>query len=188
MKYIEIVADVGSTDTVMAIADKIEAQDFRQGVVGEDGMQQMRMIVSDSALQQALDTLQNVLGTQPSSRIVVMPIEIILPKLDKDKKTKEESATATRESLYAEVEKGTRLDFNYMLLVMLSTILAAIGLIENNIAVVIGAMVIAPLLGPNLALSLGTALGDVDLMRKSTISLVVGILIAIGMSMILGIV
>lgn len=35
-------------------------------------------------------------------------------------------------------------------------------------AVVIGAMVIAPLLGPNLALGLGTALGDTALMWKAT--------------------
>jgi len=35
----------------------------------------------------------------------------------------------------------------------------AIGLLKDNVAVVIGAMVIAPLLGPNLAMALGTALG-----------------------------
>jgi uncharacterized membrane protein len=40
----------------------------------------------------------------------------------------------------------------------------AIGLLKDNVAVVIGAMVIAPLLGPNLAMALGTALGDTDLM------------------------
>jgi uncharacterized membrane protein len=71
----------------------------------------------------------------------------------------EASATAIRESLYEEIEKSARLDVNYLALVMLSTVVAAIGLIEDNVAVVIGAMVIAPLLGPNLALALGTALG-----------------------------
>lgn len=51
------------------------------------------------------------------------------------------------------------------MLVVLSTIVAAIGLIEDNMAVVIGSMVIAPLLGTNPAFGLGTALGDVRLMR-----------------------
>ena len=37
---------------------------------------------------------------------------------------------------------------------------AAIGLIEDNVAVVVGAMVIAPLLGPNIALAFGTSIGD----------------------------
>ena len=43
----------------------------------------------------------------------------------------------------------------------------AIGLLENNVAVVIGAMVIAPLLGPNIALALGAALGDMPLIWKA---------------------
>jgi uncharacterized membrane protein len=37
---------------------------------------------------------------------------------------------------------------------------ATIGLFEDNVTVVIGAMVIAPLLGPNIALAFGAALGD----------------------------
>jgi uncharacterized hydrophobic protein (TIGR00341 family) len=67
-------------------------------------------------------------------------------------------------------------------LVSLSTVVAAIGLIESNVAVVIGAMVIAPLLGPNLAFGLGTALGDGALMRKSVLTGATGIALAIALS------
>jgi uncharacterized hydrophobic protein (TIGR00341 family) len=109
-----------------------------------------------------------------------------LPKPDEEKNKKEDSATAAREVLYEQVERGARLDSNFLLLVVLSTVVAAIGLIEDNVAVVIGAMVIAPLLGPNLALSLGTALGDVALMRKSLQTLLVGILLAVGLSAVFG--
>lgn len=187
MKYVEIIASTSSSNTIAAIAEKVKATDFRLGVVENDGMQQMRMLVSDGNLQLALDTLQTILGAQPTARIVVLPIEASLPKLDEVENKKKDSVSTARESLYEEVKKGARLDSNFLLLVMLSTIVAAIGLIENNIAVVIGAMVIAPLLGPNLALSLGTALGDIDLMQKSTKTLVVGVLVAIGMSMIFGV-
>lgn len=41
--------------------------------------------------------------------------------------------------------------------------MAAIGLLKDDVAVIIGAMVIAPLLGPNVALALATTLGDVKL-------------------------
>ncbi|MGF1612701.1 MAG: TIGR00341 family protein [Gammaproteobacteria bacterium] len=66
--------------------------------------------------------------------------------------------------------------------------MAGIGLIENNVAVVIGAMVIAPLLGPNLALSLGTALGDIPLTRKAAKTLLAGILLAVFLSGAVGII
>jgi uncharacterized hydrophobic protein (TIGR00341 family) len=71
--------------------------------------------------------------------------------------------------------------------VFLSTIVAAIGLIENNVAVVIGAMVIAPLLGPNIALSLGTTLGDLNLMKKSIQTLLTGIFFSIFLSILFGV-
>ena len=51
--------------------------------------------------------------------------------------------------------------------VALSTVVAAIGLEANNVTIVIGAMVIAPLLGPNVAMALGTTLGDLPLLRRA---------------------
>lgn len=186
MKYVEVVADAGSSNTVMAIAEKSKAQDCRLGVVGQDGLQQMRLLVSDDKLQWVLDALQHVLGAQPSARILVLGVEASLPRPKQEKGGSEDSITSAREAIYEKVNRNARLNLNYLVLVVLSTVVAAIGLIENNIAVVIGAMVIAPLLGPNLALSLGTALGDINLVRKSAATLLSGILLAVLLSVGLG--
>ncbi|MDP2326023.1 MAG: DUF389 domain-containing protein [Gammaproteobacteria bacterium] len=78
-----------------------------------------------------------------------------------------------------------RLDANFLILVFLSTVVAAIGLVENSVPIVIGAMVLAPLLGPNLALGLGTVLGDLPLIRKSLVTTVVGIGFAVFLSALL---
>lgn len=149
-------------------------------------MQAMRLLVADDKIQSVLDALQNLLGSQPSTRIVVLSVEIALPKPSEDERKEDDEAAATREALYAGVEKNARLDINFIVLVFLSTSVAAIGLIESNVAVVIGAMVIAPLLGPNLAFGLGTALGDASLMRKSALTNSVGILLAITLSVLIG--
>ncbi len=186
MKYVEVVADAGHIDTVSAIAEQLEARDFRLGMVGEDGMQRMRLLVADDKIQKTLDKLQKILNIQDSARIVVLPVEISLPKLSDGERKEEDLATATRETLYETVEKNSHLDWSYVFLVILSTVVAAIGLIKNNVAVIIGAMVIAPLLGPNLALGLGTALGDISLMIKSVITTTVGLVIAIAMSVAIG--
>ena len=186
MKYVEVIADEGSSSTIAAIAEKANAYDFRLGIVSDDGMQAMRLLVADDKVQSTLDVLQNVLGAQPYARILVLPVEVTLPRPEAEKEKEEKKATATREALYNEVEKNARLNLNYIVLVMLSTIVAAIGLIENNVAIVIGAMVIAPLLGPNLAFALGTALGDTALMKKSGQTTALGISIAIALSVVLG--
>jgi len=186
MKYVEVVADRGCADTVVAIAEKSEASDLRMGEAGKDGMQSMRLLVADDKIQSLLDSLQKILHTQPAARVVVLPVEIVLPIPSEKERKEEDAAIAARESLYEEVEKNARLDLNFCILVVLSTIVAAIGLIESNVAVVIGAMVIAPLLGPNLAFGLGTALGDISLMQKSALTTFTGIVIAVVLSVGIG--
>ncbi len=188
MKLIEVIADEGSVKTVAAIAEKHKARDFRTGLKDKDDSQLMRLVVTDDKVQEVLDALQGVLGAQSYAKLLVYPIDISLPKQTEEQEEKESKATQARESLYKEVQKNSRLDMNYLVLVMLSTIVAAIGLIENNVAVVIGAMVIAPLLGPNLAFGLGTALGDLSLMNNSLKTLSAGVLLAVSISVIMGIV
>lgn len=187
MKIIEVIADTSSAGTISAIAEKHKAYDFRPGFAGEDGRQAMQLLVRDDKVQEVLDTLQGILGAQPYAKILVVPLEVALPPPPEDERAKEDSASAAREKLYEEMEKSVLINLNFFVLVVLSTIVAAIGLIESNVAVVIGAMVIAPLLGPNLALGFGTALGDIPLMRKSLIANIVGIGLALALSVAIGI-
>jgi len=182
MKLIEVIADSGTADTVAAVASKYEVHGFRKGVVDEDNMQSMRLLVVDDKVQAVLDTLQNAISSQSAARILVIPLEAAIPRASEEERKKERAATAAREALYDSAAKNTRLNLNYIVLVMLSTVVAAIGLIENNVAVVIGAMVIAPLLGPNLALGLGTALGDVPLMHHALLTTVTGVILAVTLS------
>jgi uncharacterized hydrophobic protein (TIGR00341 family) len=172
---------------VSAIADKYKARDFRLGPTGPDGMQPMRLVVADHRLQATLDALQTVLGAQPTAHVLVLGVETALPKPPEQERSEEEAATVSRDSLYDTVAKQARLDPDFLVLVALSTLVAAIGMIEDNVAVVIGAMVIAPLLGPNLALALGTALGDLRLMRQSLQTTAIGIGLAVALSGVLGV-
>ncbi|MCU7931163.1 MAG: TIGR00341 family protein [Candidatus Thiodiazotropha sp. (ex Codakia rugifera)] len=186
MKLIEVIANTGSQATISIIAEKYKARDFRLGQKGEDGRQPIRMLITDEFVQPTLDALQNILGAQSTARIIVFPIDATLPRAKTEQEKEQDIASSTREAMYASVEKNARLDSNFIFLVILSTVVAAIGLVKDNVAVVIGAMVIAPLLGPNLAFGLGTALGDVRLMQKSLKSLLTGIVIAIALSYLIG--
>jgi uncharacterized hydrophobic protein (TIGR00341 family) len=69
----------------------------------------------------------------------------------------------------------------------LSTVVAAIGLMRNNVAVVIGAMVIAPLLGPNMALALATTLADVKLAKRALITNGAGTVLALSIAVLFGV-
>ncbi|MCB1734700.1 MAG: TIGR00341 family protein [Gammaproteobacteria bacterium] len=183
MKMIEVISDPGHEDTLRGIAEQKAAVDFWACPSIEEGRQSARFLVRAEQAQELIDAVHQVTGTDERFRILVTPVEATLPKpAEHDSKAQ----GAPREALYMNIEKNARLDANYLILVALSTVVAAIGLMENNVAVVIGAMVIAPLLGPNLALALGSALGDISLIGRAVRTLLVGLAMAIGLSILLG--
>ncbi len=183
MKIIEVIADAGHADTIAGIAEQHEITDVWFGPINEDNRQAVRMLVEAGKRQEVLDALQTLLSSSDNARIVVIPVEVALPKpdevKDEDDNGKKKAATISREEIFSQVEKGARLDGNFVLLVILSAIVAAIGMLENNVAVVVGAMVIAPLLGPNIAFSLGTALGETELALDALKTILAGIALAV---------
>jgi uncharacterized hydrophobic protein (TIGR00341 family) len=103
-------------------------------------------------------------------------------KEDADDTRRAKPLPAAREELYVSVAQEAEINNTFLLLVLLSTLVAALGLLQNNVAVVIGAMVIAPLLGPNLAFAFGAALGDRSLMLNALRTNMIGIGITIGIT------
>ncbi len=191
LKVIEVVADAGHLDTVLSIGEQHEVLDSWSTPPGEDGRVCVRMLVRPDGRQTVMDALQSALGANERTRVIILPIEAVwpLPKEEEDEEAaRRRSVETTREELYSQIESNARLDGTYLLLVMLSTIVAAIGLVQDNVAVVIGAMVIAPLLGPNIALALGTALGDRPLMARALITNLAGMTLALALSYGLGLV
>jgi uncharacterized hydrophobic protein (TIGR00341 family) len=197
MKIIEIIADESYLQAINSVSEREEVADHWEGPPGEDGRRVIRMLVEPEKRQDTLDALQAILGNIENIRIHMSPVEVILPRknngdekeIEKAKaKAKKESVQTTREEIYSSVEKNAHLDKNYLVMIFLSTVVVAIGLLKNNVAVVIGAMVIAPLLGPNIALGLATALGDTVLMWKSLKTTFVGVIMTLILSIGIGIV
>ncbi len=80
--------------------------------------------------------------------------------------------------LFNQLRENAKPKQTYIVLMMLSTILATFGLFSNSSPVIIGAMILAPLMSPIISLSMGVLRQDRELMRASLIT--VGIGIAVG--------
>ncbi|MDD3498050.1 MAG: TIGR00341 family protein [Candidatus Moranbacteria bacterium] len=63
-------------------------------------------------------------------------------------------------------------DQDFFLLVILSSLMAALGLIINSVEVIIGSMLIAPILSPILGLSLGVIMADFKLISRSSYAII----------------
>ena len=188
MRVIEVITDHGHVDTLRGIAAQQEVMDIWVGHNDEDGRCSTRLLVRPEKQQAVMDALQSLLATADNTRILVLPVEAALPRLEDDEldNEKQNSITRSREELYQKIVSGAKLDSNFMYMVIMSTIVAAIGLLEDNVAVVIGAMVIAPLLGPNMALAFATTLGEGKLLWSALKSNIAGLFTALGLSILIG--
>lgn len=187
MRIIEVITECGHTDTVRGIAEQHELDAW---VVPTEDEQRCisRLLVRPDKQQAVLDSLQGALDKLDYFRILLIPLDGALPRPSKEEteEAKQRAATVSREELYQEISRGAEINSNFLLMVMLSTIVAAIGLLENNLAVIIGAMVIAPLLGPNIALSFATALGDRELAWSALKTNLTGLGLALVLSVLIG--
>lgn len=178
-------------DKVRSVADSCEPIHFllQESEETQDIKLAEFLVAADNA-QKVVDDLQSALEGSDDWRINVVAVEATLPRLsDEEAERQRQTATVTaREEIYEDISAGAQLNVNFVVLTLISAVVATIGLNESNVAVVIGAMVIAPLLGPNLAFSLGVALGDPALMRKAAITSAAGIGLAIVLAFALGLV
>jgi uncharacterized hydrophobic protein (TIGR00271 family) len=76
-------------------------------------------------------------------------------------------------------------DFDFFLMVVLSAVIATLGLLTDSAAVIIGAMLVAPLMSPIIGIGLASLAGDARLFRDSSVALGRGAILAILMAVIL---
>jgi uncharacterized hydrophobic protein (TIGR00271 family) len=93
-----------------------------------------------------------------------------------------------RQAIFDEVERISTASPSFFLLVAASTIIAAYGLLANSTAVIIGAMLVAPLMGPIFGVALGLSVGDQRLLGRSLLSELAGMTVVIIMAMLIGLV
>jgi uncharacterized hydrophobic protein (TIGR00271 family) len=77
---------------------------------------------------------------------------------------------------------------SYYLLMCLSAIIAAFGLLANSAAVVIGAMLVAPLMGPIFGIALSLTSGDSRRLKIALVAEIAGIILAVGLPALIGLI
>ena len=200
LRLLEMVLQEKDGADVRALLNECKVLEHRQiGLVNGEIL--VRILLDAEQSETVLDLLEKRYTGGEGNRVVILPVEATLPRAQAEPE-RESVAVVTaeqppaeekpperigREELYEDIKNGARLSRVYMAMVALSTVVAAIGLNDNSVAVIIGAMVIAPLLGPNVALSLGITLGDLSLLRHGLLTALAGVAASLALSVIFGV-
>ena len=152
----------------------------------------VKLLMSAEDTEELLDQLEARFSNTENFRIVIVGVQATIPRMedkapaDSTPSRKIKLARVSREELYHDIEESSQLTYLFTVMVTLSSIVAAIGLANDNTAAVIGAMVIAPLLGPNIALALASTLGDTQLAKNARRANIVGILLPLILASLFG--
>ena len=90
-----------------------------------------------------------------------------------------------RVELYEKRIASSKPSLGFFVLLISSAVIATLGLISNSTAVVIGAMIVAPLMDPILSLAFGLAVSDGQLIRRSAVTVTLGVTAVVSTSAII---
>ncbi|MEC9340140.1 MAG: TIGR00341 family protein [Pseudomonadota bacterium] len=198
LRLLELKLPAADADLLAELLDDVQVQDVSHLPV-EDGHRLVRILIDAHDTEAVLDRVTARFGSRESFRLVLLPVEATLPA-PVQPELPPASATPgaekepvrvgfkriSREELYEDIFAASKLTGTYALMVAVSTIVAAVGLLRDDTAVVIGAMVIAPLLGPNISLAVAATLGDARLAVSSLKAIAAGVSTAALLSLLAG--
>ncbi len=194
-RLIEIVLPEGKGDDIPELLHEQTLCGYWRDSVGEK-QARIRILLNRDDVETVLDILEPYLEGLPDASALLLIVEASIPR----KKEKEDAAPAdeeqeekkadriSRHELYNDIIANTGVSSTYLLMVFLSAVIAAIGLVRNDMAIIIGAMVMAPLLIPNVGLALASTLGDSGLALKSLKAAFVGLVLALAIGIFIGLV
>ncbi|MAU13702.1 MAG: hypothetical protein CL607_28050 [Anaerolineaceae bacterium] len=93
---------------------------------------------------------------------------------------------AERSELLWQAQKTALGGIDYLAMILLSALLASLGLLLNSVAVIIGAMLVAPLMSPLASLATGLVTSRYPVTQRALISLIEGIVLSLVISIVAG--
>jgi len=163
----------------------------------EGGSIEVQALLPAEGNDPVLNALRNDLEHLEGFRLVLVPVQATVPRMEArkdeppsqpaDEDSEKKHHRVNLEELYTSMSTDARASRYYLTMVGLSSVVACAGLMMGDTAVIIGAMVIAPLLGPNMALAFATTLGDLELGRSAWWTAAIGGMAALAVAVVGGV-
>ena len=192
LRVMQIFVPEGTDDTIKELLEGREI--LGRWRDNDAGQIVLHLLVPAEETEPIMDRFEQQFASTMGFHVILLPVDAVLPRPKAEPEPEPEPDKATvppepeeikygkqrinREELYSQVTDGLDTSLVFVGMAILSAIVAAVGLLRNDVAVIIGAMVIAPLLGPNVAMSLATTLGDFALLRRAVVTNIAGIAVA----------
>ncbi|WP_435345860.1 TIGR00341 family protein [Haloarchaeobius sp. HRN-SO-5] len=141
--------------------------------------------VPPSGVETIMDRLTDA-GVRSDAYTIVLPTETVVSERLSALVERFPGLRISREELYARAQDLAPANSTFFAFLILSTVIATTGLLLDSAATIIGAMVVAPLMGPAVSASVGTILDDQRMASRGVTLQVTGLLAAIATAAVMG--
>ncbi|RQG91427.1 TIGR00341 family protein [Natrarchaeobius halalkaliphilus] len=176
MRLVQVFVPKGDLELVLETAD---ATGLDYAVSEETSRGEFEALVSIPVPPAAVEPLLAELraaGFDEDSYTVVTAAETIVSSRTDQLIGQFSGTRISREELQTRAEDLAPAASTYFVLLVVSTVIATAGLLLDSAATIIGAMVVAPLMGPALAASVGVVVDDGELATRGVLFQVTGLL------------
>ena len=187
MRLVQVLIPVGKRQPVLAVLDD-EGIDY--AVWDETGRKDYEALVQfpipPIGVEPVLARLRKA-GISEDTYTIVLAPETVVSKRIEALKRRYSGTRISREELIARANDLAPETSTFLAFLVLSTVIATGGLLLDSAATIIGAMVVAPLMGPAISASVGTVLDNRELASRGIKLQVGGLLLAIAVGALIGI-
>ncbi|SDI35605.1 TIGR00341 family protein [Alteribacillus persepolensis] len=156
----------------------------------------VRILVKMSQSEDILNYLEQAAKENDDFSALLFSLKTYIPHVEDKKEELEETKEneedekellrVSRHELYSVVFDSSAISKSFSWFLLLSAVVATAGIVKDSPAIVIGAMMIAPIIGPFTAVAFASVLGDYKLLRRSLISAGYGLVLPIGIAVLFG--
>jgi uncharacterized hydrophobic protein (TIGR00341 family) len=185
VRLVQVIVPAGKRGAVLEV---LEEESIDYVVTDEDSNREYTAVVyfplPTSAVEPILDDLRET-GLEEESYTVILETQTVISRKFDELTERYEADEGESEDRIPreEIRAGARALIpsfrTFIVMVIASAIVATAGLLVNSAAVVVGSMVIAPVIGPALATSVGTVIKDEELFREGFKLQVIGFSLAV---------
>ncbi|WP_226482565.1 TIGR00341 family protein [Natrinema amylolyticum] len=168
MRLVEMLIPKQKRDVVEEVLDE---EGIEYTLIEEGSREEPSVVITfplpTPAVESVLDSLRET-GIDEDSYTVIVDAETVVSDRydDLEQRFAQNTPRISREEMQARAKDLTPRFSTYLVMTVMSVIVATAGLLLDSPAVVVGSMVIAPLIGPALGASVGTVINDRVLFRR----------------------
>jgi len=186
MRLVQVLIPAGNRTAVLEALDDQGVDYAVFDEVGRGDFEAMvQFPVPPSGVEPVMERLTEA-GVREDAYTIVLPTETVVSQRLSALVERFPALRISREELYARAQDLAPANSTFFAFLVLRTVIATTGLLLDSAATIIGAMVVAPLMGPVISASVGTILDDPRMATRGVTLQVTGLVTAILVAAVMG--